>query len=96
MSNARRVAERVLVRVWSADAFAAAVLDTEIARHEHLDGRDRGLATELVYGVLRTQSALETRLTGLTKKGKLDLSEPARAGADDQPAEPCRRHAVRR
>ncbi len=79
MSNARRVAERVLVRVWSADAFAAAVLDTEIARHEHLDGRDRGLATELVYGVLRTQSALETRLTGLTKKGKLDLSEPARA-----------------
>lgn len=79
MSNARRVAERVLVRVWSADAFAAAVLDTEIARHEHIDGRDRGLATELVYGVLRTQSALEARLISLTKKGKLDLSEPARA-----------------
>lgn len=79
MSNARRVAERVLTRVWSADAFAAAVLDAEIGRHEHLEGRDRGLATELVYGVLRTQSALETRLIGLTNKGKLDLSDSARA-----------------
>lgn len=78
-SNARQVAERVMMRVWSADAFAAAVLDAEIARHVNLDPRDAALATELVYGVLRTQSALETRLQNLTNKGKLDLPERARA-----------------
>jgi 16S rRNA (cytosine967-C5)-methyltransferase len=79
MSNARQLAERVLVRVWNADAFAAAVLDAEIERMPDLDPRDAGLATELVYGVLRTQQALETRLQALTSKGKLDVSVIARA-----------------
>lgn len=79
MSNARQIAERVLTRVWSADAFAAAVLDTEIERMTDLDPRDAALATELVYGVLRTQQALETRLQALTSKGKLEVSVIARA-----------------
>jgi len=79
MSNARQIAERVLVRVWSTDAFAAAVLDTEIERFADLDPRDGALATELVYGVLRTQQALESRLQALTSKGKLDISILARA-----------------
>lgn len=79
MNDARQLAERVLTRVWSADAFAAAVLDAEIARMQDFDPRDGALATELVYGVLRTQSALETRLQTLTSKGKLNVSERARA-----------------
>lgn len=79
MSDARQVAERVITRVWSAEAFASAVLDAEIARASDLDPRDAGLATELVYGVLRTQAALETRLQALTDKGKLKLSDSARA-----------------
>jgi len=79
MSKSRQVAERVMTRVWSSDAFAAAVLDSEIARSVDLDPRDAALATELVYGVLRTQQALETRLQALTNKHKLDLSDHARA-----------------
>jgi len=78
MSKARQVAERVILRVWSADAFAAAVLDTEIERMTDFDPRDIALATVLVYGVLRTQTALEARLQTLTTKGKLVVSEHAR------------------
>lgn len=79
MSDARQMAERVITRVWGAEAFASAGLDAEIDRANDLDPRDVGLATELVYGVLRTQSALETRLQALTDKGKLKLSNLARA-----------------
>jgi 16S rRNA (cytosine967-C5)-methyltransferase len=79
MSDARQIAERVITRVWGSDAFAAAVLDAEIGRAADIDPRDSALATELVYGVLRTQVALETRLQGLTKTGRIDLPEPARA-----------------
>lgn len=79
MSEARQIAERVITRVWGAEAFASAVLDAEISRAFDLDPRDAGLATELVYGVLRTQAALETRLQALTEKGKLKLSNLARA-----------------
>jgi 16S rRNA (cytosine967-C5)-methyltransferase len=78
MGNARQLAERVITRVWSADAFAAAVLDAEIERSINIDPRDAALATELVYGVLRTQQALETRLQALTNKGKLDVPVHAR------------------
>src|SRR5690349_13028299 len=41
-----------------------------------MDPRDARLATELVYGVLRTQGALEARLAALTPKGKLELPSP--------------------
>jgi 16S rRNA (cytosine967-C5)-methyltransferase len=67
----------VLVRVWSSDAFAAAALDAELSRSEDLDARDARLATEFVYGVLRTQGALEARLSALTSKGKLTIDSPA-------------------
>ncbi len=79
MANARQIAARVITRVWSTDAFAAAVLDAELGRIPDIDPRDAGLTTELVYGVLRTQQALETRLQSLTKTGRIDLAEAARA-----------------
>lgn len=60
--NGRRLAARVLERVLGDAAFAAAALDAELARHPELDPRERGLTTELVYGVLRTRSALEAQL----------------------------------
>lgn len=59
--SARRVAARVLVRVWNEDAYAAPALSAELDRAD-LESRDRSLATELTYGVLRTQKYLETRL----------------------------------
>jgi 16S rRNA (cytosine967-C5)-methyltransferase len=64
VSPARAVAAEVLTRVFAADAFASAALDAEIHRAA-LDPRDAGLATELVYGVLRTEGFLDERLAGL-------------------------------
>lgn len=55
--SARELASEVLQRVWRDDAFAAAALDAALARSD-LQARDRALATELVYGVLRTEAFL--------------------------------------
>ncbi|MFZ5891585.1 MAG: RsmB/NOP family class I SAM-dependent RNA methyltransferase [Myxococcota bacterium] len=70
--SARSVAARVLGRVFVDEAFAAAALDAELSRAAQLDARERGLATELVYGVLRTQPALEARLARHAPKGIKD------------------------
>lgn len=66
-STAREVAARVLVRVWQDAAYAAPTLDAEL-RHTSLAPRDVRLATELVYGVLRTRGALERRLDAHAKR----------------------------
>jgi len=80
ISEARIIAARVLTRVWGSDAFAAAALDAELGRHPEMDVRDGKLATELVYGVLRTEGALRARLASFTPKGKLDVpSDVSRA-----------------
>lgn len=73
---ARVRAAHVLERVWVDQAFAAAVLDSELA---DLDPRDAGLATELVYGVLRTQAFLEAELLQFARSGRLVDSAPALA-----------------
>jgi 16S rRNA (cytosine967-C5)-methyltransferase len=64
----RTIAARVLERVLEDAAFAAAALDAELARHPELDGRERALATELTYGVLRTRTALEKRIAEFAPK----------------------------
>ncbi len=61
-ATARTLAARVVHRVFRDAAYAAAALDAELSRHTELDARDRALATELVYGVLRTRGALERHL----------------------------------
>jgi 16S rRNA (cytosine967-C5)-methyltransferase len=66
--NARSIAARVLVRVLDDRAFASAALDVEIDRHPQLDRRDVGLATELVYGTLRTWSFLETLIAERSRR----------------------------
>lgn len=77
--NARSIAARVLVRVWQDAAFASAALDAEIRRHPQLEPRDAGLATELVYGSLRTQGWLEDRLSALSAKKRGPEDPLARA-----------------
>jgi 16S rRNA (cytosine967-C5)-methyltransferase len=69
----------VLDRVWGSGAFAAAALDAELSRASDMDPRDAGLATELVYGVLRTEGALEKTLLALSAKKRTSISGPARA-----------------
>lgn len=67
--SARGVAGYVVERVIRDQAFAAAVLDVELERATQLSGRDRALATELVYGALRMRPWLEAELGRAAHKG---------------------------
>lgn len=58
MTTPRDVARRVLDRVERGGAWATPTLDGELAR-AGLDDRDRRLASELVYGVLRHKTRLD-------------------------------------
>jgi 16S rRNA (cytosine967-C5)-methyltransferase len=68
LSPARAIAARVLERVYRDEAFASAALDAELRRRPQLDPRDRALATELVYGVLRTEGALAARIAAFAPR----------------------------
>lgn len=57
-ANPRRTALDILLRVERDRAFAEQLLDQELSRGT-LAGPDRGLLTELVYGVLRRQGTLD-------------------------------------
>ncbi len=59
--TARDVARRVLDRVDKGGAWATLSLDGELSR-SGLDERDRRLASELVYGVLRNRSRIDRAL----------------------------------
>lgn len=75
-ASGRAIAGRVLLRVDKDRAYAAAALNAELARHPQLDPRERGLATELTYGTLRTQKVLSERLLPLIPRG-LDKTDRA-------------------
>ena len=70
--TARSLAARVIERVEEDSAYAAAALDAELDRHPALDPRERALAAELSYGVLRTRRALEARITAHAPRGIAD------------------------
>ncbi len=69
----------MVARVDRDGAFAAAVLDHELRKAAQLDGRDRGLATELVYGTLRLRPLLEKALEAATPRGIAALDPRTRA-----------------
>lgn len=60
--SSREVARRVLDRIAKDGAWATPTLDGELARAA-LDDRDRRLASELVYGVLRHRARLDRALS---------------------------------
>jgi 16S rRNA (cytosine967-C5)-methyltransferase len=72
VSRARDISIRVLERVETESAYAAAALDAELDRNPALETRDRALATELVYGVLRTRGALLRRIEKHARRGVSD------------------------
>lgn len=78
-SPARVLAASVLVRVDDEASYAAAALAAAFDRGRALSARDRGLATELVYGVLRTEQYLASRLRALSGKGRGEPDGFARA-----------------
>ncbi|AJE02025.1 16S rRNA (cytosine(967)-C(5))-methyltransferase RsmB [Geobacter pickeringii] len=73
--NPRRSAYEILLRVERDRAFAEPLIDRELVRGL-LAGPDRGLLTELVYGVLRRQGSLDHLVDtfSATKSGKLERS----------------------
>lgn len=73
-TSPRELAARVLYRVDNDRAFASAALEAELSRAVQLDARDRGLATELVYGTLRVMPWLEEAIARFAPRGidKLD------------------------
>ena len=73
-SDARTLALAVLERV-AGGGYADRTLDAELRRHPQLDPRDRALATELVYGVLRQQGRLDFALRRFCKQPLEKLPE---------------------
>ncbi|MBN1140551.1 MAG: 16S rRNA (cytosine(967)-C(5))-methyltransferase RsmB [Deltaproteobacteria bacterium] len=67
MQDSRGIAFEVLSRV-ERGAFADLALDAVLSRCGGLDPRDRGLATELVYGVLRCRGRLDFALSGVSRQ----------------------------
>lgn len=74
--SAREIAGTVVTRVLKDRAFASAVLDHELERAVQLEPRDRGLATELVYGTLRFLPWLESEIGKHATRG-LGKVDPA-------------------
>src|SRR5579863_5038234 len=73
ISPARTAAFDILLRVEQQDAFAVELLHS--ARLEPLSAVDRGLATELVMGMLRWRSRLDEDIARAAARGldKLDV-----------------------
>jgi 16S rRNA (cytosine967-C5)-methyltransferase len=67
--GAREHAARVVARVLGDASYAGPALVAELDRHPHLDDRDRHLAKELVYGVLRTRVRLLRELERHAPRG---------------------------
>ena len=70
MSSSRDVARAVLQRVEQEGAYASLALAGELERAK-LSAADAGLATEIVYGVLRQQTRLDRALAARAAKGGL-------------------------
>ena len=59
----------MLLRIEEDAAYAAAALDAELDRASQLDPRHRALATEIVYGVLRTMPVLDEAIAKVLSRG---------------------------
>ncbi|HBA88967.1 MAG TPA: 16S rRNA (cytosine(967)-C(5))-methyltransferase RsmB [Geobacter sp.] len=72
--NPRRAAFEILLRIEKEKSFADILLDHELSK-EIIKGADRGLLTELVYGVLRRQGTLDHIMGQFSKQRpeKLEL-----------------------
>jgi 16S rRNA (cytosine967-C5)-methyltransferase len=67
--TARALARAVLERVEQAGAYANRALSAALDRAPGLGAADRGLATELVYGVLRRRTRLDRALDAFARSG---------------------------
>jgi 16S rRNA (cytosine967-C5)-methyltransferase len=68
-ATSRALARAVLERVEASGAFANRALSAALDRAPAMSAAERGLATELVYGVLRRQARLDRALEAFATKG---------------------------
>jgi 16S rRNA (cytosine967-C5)-methyltransferase len=73
--TARSLAQAVLERVETGGAYANRALSAALERAPALAAEDRGLATELVYGVLRRRGRIDRALRAFATSG-LDRLDP--------------------
>ncbi|TYO99253.1 16S rRNA (cytosine967-C5)-methyltransferase [Geothermobacter ehrlichii] len=73
-TDPRHLALEILLRV-ERGGYADLTLDEILRRHPHIDPRDRGLLTELVYGVLRRRGRLDYVLARQCRKPLARLEE---------------------
>ena len=66
------------MRVEQDGAFASRALGAALDRARELSAADRGLATELVYGVLRRRARLDRALEAVSERGLADLDPEVR------------------
>lgn len=67
--DARRIAATALTSIIKQGVFATATLDRLLRAQPDMDPRDKALATEIVYGTLRTRGYLEQRLRAFANRG---------------------------
>jgi 16S rRNA (cytosine967-C5)-methyltransferase len=78
IATGRDLARQVLERVEQGGAFAGRALSAALDRGRELSSEDRGLATELVYGVLRRRARVDRALEPLATRGLADLDPRVR------------------
>ena len=66
--TSRRVALEALLRI--EDGAYAHILVPQLLRQRQLSGRDRGMVTDLVYGSVRMQGALDHLLRAASSRGE--------------------------
>ena len=76
--TSRALARSVLERVEQSGAFANRALSAALDRAPTMGAAERGLATELVYGVLRRRARLDRALEAFAKKGLAGLDPGVR------------------
>jgi 16S rRNA (cytosine967-C5)-methyltransferase len=77
VASSRQIALDVLLRI--EDGAFAHILLPRTLRDSALEPRDRALVTDLVYGTVRMQRALDTLLAKVSNRGIASLDPPVRA-----------------
>ena len=75
--DARSAAFEILQRV-DEGGYADRLLDSFLQRNPTLDSREKGLLTELVYGVLRLRGRIDFALSHFSRQPLHKLEAPAR------------------
>ncbi len=60
MLSPRAIAHKILLHIEQESGYPDRLLQSYLDRHDNLDPRDKGLITELVFGVLRWQGRLDS------------------------------------